>query len=219
MIETRLPSRRDKNKEKVVEAALAFFVRKGIREAKVADIAKASGLTERSVFRYFETKDDLVLASCLLFWERAVSRIEKEVYSKFETDLPTLTKIERLLASYVKLFFTHSKELLFCQEAESHLARVGKIALLENKPPKPFFESEDPLAKVLREGMRKGEILETKELPLLYMNTYDALLGFMQKLASVPTPDKEVQKERIDLFIETLLMPYRKIIDSGRKGE
>ena len=58
---------REKNIRLVTEVALDCFLANGIEKTKVADIALRSGLTERSVFRYFETKADLVLAASLLY--------------------------------------------------------------------------------------------------------------------------------------------------------
>ena len=46
---------REKNIRLVTEVALDCFLANGIEKTKVADIARRSGLTERSVFRYFET--------------------------------------------------------------------------------------------------------------------------------------------------------------------
>ena len=51
------PSRKSQNKEKVVSAALDFFSEYGIENSKVGDIALQAGLTERSAFRYFKTKN------------------------------------------------------------------------------------------------------------------------------------------------------------------
>ena len=56
---------REKNIRLVIENALDSFLENGIEKTKVADVARRSGLTERSVFRYFETKADLVLAASL----------------------------------------------------------------------------------------------------------------------------------------------------------
>ena len=46
---------REKNIRLVTEKALDCFLENGIEKTKIADIARLSGLTERSVFRYFET--------------------------------------------------------------------------------------------------------------------------------------------------------------------
>ena len=65
---------REKNIRLVTEVALDCFLANGIEKTKVADIALRSGLTERSAFRYFETKADLVLAASLLYWKRILER-------------------------------------------------------------------------------------------------------------------------------------------------
>ena len=61
---------REKNIRLVTEKALDCFLEIGIEKTKIADIARQCGLTERSVFRYFETKADLVPAASLLYWNR-----------------------------------------------------------------------------------------------------------------------------------------------------
>ena len=43
----------------VTEKALVCFIKNGITNTKVSEIAKTAGLTERSVYRYFPTKSDI----------------------------------------------------------------------------------------------------------------------------------------------------------------
>ena len=69
--------RREKNIRLVTEKALDSFLENGIEKTTIADIAQISGLTERSVFRYFESKADLVLAASLLYWNRVLERIDR----------------------------------------------------------------------------------------------------------------------------------------------
>jgi AcrR family transcriptional regulator len=46
-------------KRKILETALALFVRDGLCETSVRDIAKASGFTNPALFKHFRSKDDL----------------------------------------------------------------------------------------------------------------------------------------------------------------
>ena len=75
---------REKNIQLVTEKALDCFLENGIEKTKIADIARQCGLAERSVFRYFETKADLVLAASLLYWNRVLERIDQ----MFQEDSP-----------------------------------------------------------------------------------------------------------------------------------
>ena len=51
-------ARRDRNRERVVDALLEFY-REGELRPSVADLADRSGVSHRSVFRYFEDLDEL----------------------------------------------------------------------------------------------------------------------------------------------------------------
>jgi AcrR family transcriptional regulator len=46
-------------KRRILVAALALFVRDGLCETSVRDIAKASGFTNPALFKHFRSKDDL----------------------------------------------------------------------------------------------------------------------------------------------------------------
>ncbi|MFF9001962.1 TetR family transcriptional regulator [Streptomyces achromogenes] len=48
-------------REEITEAATALFVERGFEATTVDDIATAVGMSQRSVFRYFATKEEIVL--------------------------------------------------------------------------------------------------------------------------------------------------------------
>ena len=62
---------REQNIALVTQTALACFVENGIDKTTIRDIAHRAGLTERSVYRYFAGKDELVIAAAFLYWDRA----------------------------------------------------------------------------------------------------------------------------------------------------
>jgi len=47
-------------RDAIFEAAIDLFVRKGFQETNVDDVAQAAGVSRRSFFRYFTTKDHLL---------------------------------------------------------------------------------------------------------------------------------------------------------------
>lgn len=202
-------TRKDINKEKVIKAALKFFSEKGIENSKVSEIAESVGLTERSAFRYFETKNDLVLVSALYFRNNAVLNINNSLLNENYDNLNGFEKIKIILSKYGDLYHTSKKELIFCDEAETYLNRIEKATLLKRRPPLNLEESSDPLAKAIREGLKDGSIKNIKEINLIYLNTYDALLGFIQKLSLT---DELLSNEdanlRLKLFINSLIKMY-----------
>lgn len=203
-------SRKDINKEKVIKVALKSFAKNGIENSKVSDIAIEAGITERSAFRYFETKNDLVLATALLFWNNAVEEIghlmENEVYKMMNG----IEQVKVILSKYADLYFTSKQELIFCDEAETYLNRCGKIMLLKNRPPINYELSKEPLANAIKKGIEDGTIKNDPNIKYMYLNTYDSLLGFLQKLALSDTLiDENVAKTRLNLFIDSLIEMYK----------
>ena len=158
---------REKNIRLVTEVALDCFLANGIEKTKVADIALRSGLTERSVFRYFETKADLVLAASLLYWKRILERIDRMSHTVADGGTTGLQDAENVLVCYSQLY---------------------RLDPIKNQPPEPFETSGGPMAKAIRKGLADGSISPEVDVREIYYNSYDAILGIMQRLSIGGSP-------------------------------
>ena len=47
-------------KEQVITTARILFSERGYRKVSMDEIAKVSGVTKRTIYRYFKDKDDLI---------------------------------------------------------------------------------------------------------------------------------------------------------------
>ena len=54
---------RDETRQRLIEAAGRLFAERGYEETTSAEIAQAAGVTERTLFRHFDTKADLMLGN------------------------------------------------------------------------------------------------------------------------------------------------------------
>lgn len=206
-------SRRETNKERVIAQALICFVDQGIEAAKISEIAQRAGVTERSVYRYFTSKTDLVLETALLFWSEAMEQVEAQVRQELRKDMCGAERIGRILRGYARLYFTHRQMLIFVHEAEAYLNRCGKALLVENKPPAAFEDRAGPLSAAIYKGMEDGSVRTDIDMASLYYNTYDAMLGLIQKLAIVgrnDPADDENARVRLEQFCTMMEGFYRK---------
>ncbi len=89
--------------------AQALFSRISFAKTSVSDIAKACGLGKGTIYLYFKSKDDIVLAII----EERIARIEKDNLAFFDdSSLPVEVKIKRFFEDMVDESFA-LKDLIF----------------------------------------------------------------------------------------------------------
>jgi AcrR family transcriptional regulator len=76
MAETLRDRTRRAVRAELARAAVALFAERGFDETTVEDIARAVGMTKRSFFRYFATKEDAVFAGTEVLVEQVVEDLE-----------------------------------------------------------------------------------------------------------------------------------------------
>lgn len=198
---------REQNKKLVIAKALACFIENGLDSTKIKDVAGAAGLTERTVYRYFETKADLLLAASYLFWSITIEKTNLAVKRSGVDKLSGLEQIRLMLYQYSSMIFDHPKGVRFILDAEVALSAYGKAHPAINRPPVRFEVSNSPLACAIRKGLQDGSVNPDADVKELYYNAYDSILGVMQRLVLDTTSARDVDnrqrmKHLCDMFVK-----------------
>ena len=196
---------RQRNVALVTEKALQSFIANGIDKTKVSDIAKAAGLTERSVFRYFATKSDIIIAASFLYWEKAKAYTENKLQADRYDGITGIEEINLILNGYAQLLFDDPQGIRFSLDAEVALYSVGKSHEVVNRPPEKFETYSGPMAMAVRRGLEDGTVDARANIKQLYYNSYDSILGLMQRLTvGVPSAGEldscQRLKQMCDMF-------------------
>ena len=173
---------RENNKKLVTEKALECFIENGIEKTKVSDIARRSGLTERSIFRYFATKTDIVIAASFLYWEKAEKYTREALEKERRADLTGIEQIRVILYAYSSLLLADPRGIRFSLDAEVALYNAGKYHEVLIRAPEKYETYTGPLAQALRVGIADGTVDPKADVKTLYYNSYDSILGMMQRL-------------------------------------
>ena len=91
--------RREQNREAVLVALVELF-HEGNYQPSAAEIADRAGLSQRSLFRYFDDVDDLNRAAIERQQEAARPLLDPGVTA----DAPTAEKVDRTVAARIALF-------------------------------------------------------------------------------------------------------------------
>lgn len=194
---------REQNIALVTQTALACFVENGIEKTTIRDIAQHAGLTERSVYRYFAGKDELVIAAAYLYWDRAKELAAQSLAKQRRRGMTGIEEIRVLLRSYAGLIFTDPAGIRFSLDAEVALCNAGRQHAVINRPPERFEVAPGPIAAAIRRGLADGTVDPAADVKTLYYNTYDSILGVIQRMSvGVPSVHELDGHARIDALCE-----------------
>lgn len=84
-------------KEKIVEQAAAMFTEQGIKSVRMDDIAKAVGVSKRTLYEMFEDKDELLYLAIHFMQHRKFQEMEQKVASNRDSLAHLFESMELML--------------------------------------------------------------------------------------------------------------------------
>jgi TetR/AcrR family fatty acid metabolism transcriptional regulator len=102
MASTRRPPKEKSNGkyDAILRAAIKVFARSGFFNSKVADVAKAAGVADGTVYLYFKNKDDILVSIFNNFTEAALNQGRARIA---EIDDP-VEKLKRIVHGHLNLY-------------------------------------------------------------------------------------------------------------------
>jgi len=177
-------SKRDKEKlvheREILTAAEKIFCQKGYEDSSMDEIAKEAQFTKRTVYQYFENKDDLYFAIVLKGFNKLFSMVT-EANKKEQTGYE---KLERLCRSYYQ-FYRENPDFIRLINYWGHVRRkstdAGKnkneLVQINNKM---IFEFKEIIEKGKADGSIQFDLdSEKTALSLLFLIT-----GFFNQLSA-----------------------------------
>lgn len=129
--------------EKIQSAALGLFIRKGITGTTTKEIAKKAGVSEGSIYNYFESKGDLAYKLFVRYMDEFRGEIQEKASS--------VTGPAEKLSAAVRAFFgfAESEPDAYAYIMIGHYTELRKMPDDKKKPRDIFVE-------IIGEGVREG---------------------------------------------------------------
>jgi TetR/AcrR family transcriptional regulator, fatty acid metabolism regulator protein len=143
------PTRGGDKRERILDAAVRVFAKKGFYATRVSEVAKAAGVADGTIYLYFRSKDALLVS---LFEDRV-----ERLLAFMQTELPKTASAPEKLRRIIEL-------QLGLLEGERDLAEVVTVILrqstkLMKEYAAPKFNAYlDAIARVVSDGQRDGEL-------------------------------------------------------------
>jgi TetR/AcrR family fatty acid metabolism transcriptional regulator len=154
-------------RERILQAALTVFAKRGFYTAKVSEVAREAGVADGTIYLYFKNKDDLLIQ---LFEDRMdflIQRLNEELVTHGGT---VVARIRRLILLHLQIA-SIAPELAEFITVE--LRQSSKFVREYDNP--KFSEYLKVLRDLVEEGQRDGSIRQDLDSRLVVRTLFGAL--------------------------------------------
>lgn len=192
----------------ILDAALKTFVRRGYSDTKVAEIAAEAEVAEGTLYNYFPSKEEMLLALFDEKWGGIVEEVKKKLSHLVDPN----KKLKAMFSMVVRMF-----------QKDRHLAEIFLIDVkqssifLNNYPINRVAEFINLIEEILEEGKRKGIYRKNLDTRVAKMIIFGAAQGIL--LSWVLSESSAVKDKTFKFSLFRAARALRDIFKSGLVGE
>ena len=192
---------KDKAKDFIIEEACRLFLEKSISGVTMSDIAKEVGVGDATMYRYFGTKQNVVMAVAV--------KLAKEVYENYFANQGEKSGYERVkdfFYRYLEIFKSHNSYFSFIRDFDAFILTEAKE--------KFDYESEidlyrDRFFEAYNLGLEDGSIRKLDNPELFYYSSTHSLLNLCKTLSFsgnlLSQDERMVKEDEVKELIDIIL--------------
>jgi AcrR family transcriptional regulator len=169
---TQIAKLRAARKAQILQAANQVFSRKGFHAANVSDVAAEAGVSQGTVYHYFDSKEDLFMA-VFEAWETGY--LNREVLVAMNVSTSSSERL-RYLAHAVGEYMAQTEE--FFPASLEFWSHIHRDAAIREGIRRIFTELRLTVAQLIQEGIDQGEFvsIDSGAVAALLIAAYDGLM-------------------------------------------
>lgn len=198
----------DETRNRILEVAEKMFIKKGLFETKMKDLAEVIGISRTSLYRYYRDKLDLSLSIVVSLLQEINNN---EIHPQIDSLPDGISRVEYLLKKRW-LSPEHSESYRFLAEFDAYYSGSRIPDGFREKMEKALSAIWDnSLEDYIKEGQNDGSICPDLDIKLISEILPNAIRSLHQRL--ILRGDILVEISRVDL--EAIMDEYLKILLKG----
>ncbi len=171
--------------ERIFLSAFSLFSTSGIDAIAMTDIAKNAEIGVASLYRYFETKDEIAIRTAIWAWENQIKIILPILNESGYYEKNGLSQLEEIFELFCKLYQNEPDFFRYIYFFDAY-AVCQKISTDRLLPYQKIIESvQEIIAAAIHKGIKDGSISSKykKQEKELYYSLMHTLFSVSQKLS------------------------------------
>lgn len=187
-----------KRRNLILEEAFKTFLENGVTGTSMNDIADNCGITRRTIYNYFESKNQLLQFLIIQIFENMGSDF-KTIYDE---DKDALANLDKFLTLSYNNFLKHKIDVLFVTEIKNYLSYRMKKEEYKAENFSFFFNGYLEDAKmIINRGIKEGSIREVDmDIDELVEMLYQSTLGYLSNISLESSTSKKDYLKKCSRF-------------------
>lgn len=170
-------------RELMLNTGFRIFAEKGIEAVPMQEVAKACGLGIATLYRYFSTKLEFVIAVGAKKWEEYFEEIETEYARRGGDMMNAAEELDFYLNAYILLYREHSDILRFNQNFNGYVTHEEAT----EEQLRSYLQAIEPFSnkfhKLYEKGKRDGSIRTEESEQTMFNTTMHIMLAVCGRYA------------------------------------
>lgn len=193
--------------ERIFEAAKNVFVKKGLNNSRMQEIAQEAGMNKALLHYYYRSKEKLFEA----VFNSIMKRVIPPIVEMLNKEIPLFEKIEFIVDRYINSLISNPQiPVFFIQEIQRNPERIVEIIKKYGMKPEVFFQQ-------IEDEIKTGNIIDIQPQQLIVNLLSMCVFPFVARSVVQGMIFKNDKKKYDQFLIERKKEVSKFIINSIRK--
>jgi len=146
---------KDEKKKLIIKAALDTYAEKGVKNSRIIDIARNAGIGKGTVYEYFRSADEILLASYYMLMEN----MESEIFASIANITDPIEQLSGMIRIPFEQFTQLSDDYMaiFIEYWSEGIKRDGKSNELANNFRSIYQNFRNQMVDIINTGIKQGK--------------------------------------------------------------
>ncbi len=165
-----LPAYLETRRQQIIDASAACFARGGFHRTTMQDICGEAGLSPGALYRYFDSKEEIILAMCDRGHDEDVATIRETM---------ELEDTSKVFGELIRIYFSGIEDHEFCALMAELLSEATRNEKIGDSLREGWNKIMEPMAALMTKAQGRGDVspaLDPSAIAAVMMGVYQGLV-------------------------------------------